>query len=121
MIYLLRKSIQLYSINNLKKLKISNQTNFYKNLSTNINYNLGENYNYLENYNYYNPEIYQDIKNVPAVCNGSICPTCKGLGWVNENKYNIYSKKNNKYNFKYNFKNNFNFELCKNCNGTGFY
>lgn len=110
MIHSLRKSMKVFKIHNFTNLK-KLHPKFIKNFSTAINYNLEE------NYNYYNIEFYQDIKNIPAVCNGTICPTCKGLGWVNENKYNINSKKDNKYDFK----NNFNFELCKNCNGTGFY
>lgn len=51
-------------------------------------------------------------KNVPIAATMSLCPICKGTGWITKNNFN---QKKNEEKIPYQFR----FDLCTACNGKG--
>ena len=43
----------------------------------------------------------------------SVCPLCKGSGWITKNNFNLNIKNNKKTNNKFKYK------LCNLCHGNG--
>ena len=95
-------------------LNLINQSKrFLTNLAINYNDNTDD-YDY-----YYNPEIKYNKqfkffyeKLTPIAVTQSLCPLCKGSGWITKNNFNLnIIKKQTSHQFQYN--------LCNACNGKG--
>ena len=111
----------MYRLTLLSKSKLFNKvkSNNLSNLAHYSNYNSEPYFDDFDDFDDY--KNYKDNKNklydlvYPeriACFSGSMCNECKGMGWV--------VKENDKFHKKYKLSSNIEFNICINCNGTGY-
>ena len=111
----------MYRLTLLSKSKLFNKvkSNNLSNLAHYSNYNSEPYFDDFDDFDDY--KNYKDNKNklydlvYPeriACFSGSMCNECKGMGWV--------VKENDKFHKKYKLSCNIEFNICNNCNGTGY-
>ena len=105
---------------------ITSKINVVKNLNLSKRFltNLAINHNNYDNDfdfdHYYETEIKYNKqfkffyeKKIPIAATMSVCPLCKGSGWITKNNFNLNIKTNKQTNSE------FRYELCNQCNGKG--
>lgn len=103
---------------------ITSKTKFFKNVNLSKRFltNLAINYsNHDYDFDhYYETEIKYNKqfkffyeKKVPIAATMSVCPLCKGSGWITKNNFNLNIKTNKKTNSQFKYK------LCNLCHGNG--
>ena len=114
----------MYRLTLLSKSKLFNKvkSNNLSNLAHYSNYNSEPYFDDFDDFDDY--KNYKDNKNNKnklydlvyperiACFSGSMCNECKGMGWV--------VKENDKFHKKYKLSSNIEFNICNNCNGTGY-
>ena len=105
----------MYRLTLLSKSKLFNKVKS-KNLSNLAHYSNYNNEPYFDDYKNYKDnknKLYDLVYPERIACfSGSMCNECKGMGWV--------VKENDKFHKKYKLSCNIEFNICNNCNGTGY-
>tara|TARA_B100001093_G_C26844381_1_gene1022061 strand:- start:2477 stop:2812 length:336 start_codon:yes stop_codon:yes gene_type:complete len=99
-------------INIVKNLNLSKRflTNLAINYS-NYDYDFDQYFETEIKYNKQYKFFYE--KKVPIAATMSLCPICKGSGWITKKNFNLNIKTNKQTNSQ------FKYELCNQCNGNG--
>ena len=105
----------MYRLTLLSKSKLFNKvkSNNLSNLAHYSNYNSEPYFDDFDDYKNNKNKLYDLVYPERIACfSGSMCNECKGMGWV--------VKENDKFHKKYKLSSNIEFNICNNCNGTGY-